>query len=69
MFCQHFASSLPLGDRSPESRRFTDMTIDTVAIFAQTRTRTIDCFERVPNGSKPDRFRDPADHRQGNILF
>jgi len=62
MFCQHYASSLPLGDRGPESRRFTDLTIDTVAIFAQTKTRTIDCFDRVPNGLKPDRFRNPTDH-------
>ena len=63
MFCQQYASSLPLGDRSPESRRFTDLTIDTVAIFAQTRTRTIDWFERVSNVSRLDRFRDPTDHR------
>ena len=61
MFCQHYASSLPLGDRGPESKRFTDLTINTVAIFAQTRTRAMDCFDRVPNGSKPDRFRDPKD--------
>ena len=63
MFCQHYASSLPLGDRGPESRRFADLTIDTVAIVAQTRTRTIDCFERVSSGSTPDRLRDATDHR------
>ena len=63
MFCQQYASSLPLGDRSPESRRFIDLTIDTVDVFAQTRTRVMDCFDRVPNGSKPDRFRAPKDQR------
>ena len=63
MFCQHYASSIPLGDRGPESKRSTDLTIDTVAIFAQTRTRTIDCFDRAPNDLKLDRFRDPKNQR------
>ena len=60
MFCQHVASSLPSGERGSESRCFADLTIDTVAMFAQTRTLAIDCFEYVPNGLKPDRFRDPV---------
>ena len=61
MFCQHYASSLPLGNCRSESKRFTDLSTDTAAIVAQTRTRVLDCFDRVNNSSKPDRFRDPKD--------
>ena len=43
MFCQRFASSLPLGDRGRDNRRFADLTIDTVAMFAQTGTLAICC--------------------------
>lgn len=63
MFCQHYASSLPLGDCGPDSKRFTDLTIDTAAIFAQTRTRLIDSWGRVPEDLKSDRFRDPNNQR------
>lgn len=63
MFCQHFASSLSMGDRGRDSRCFADLTVDTAAMFIQTGTLAIDCSERMPNGSKPDCFRDPAGHR------
>ena len=45
MFCQHFASSLSKGDPGRDSRRFADLTVDTAAIFAQTGTLAIDCFQ------------------------
>ena len=63
MFFQHFAGSLSMGDRGRDSRRFADLTVDTAAIFAQTGTLAIDCFQRMLNGSKSDRVHDPAGHR------
>lgn len=63
MFCQHFASSLPSGDRGSESRRFTDLAIDTVAMFAQIKTLAVVIASSVLNVLKPDRFCDPVVHR------
>ena len=63
MFCQHYASSLPLGDLGQERKRFTDLTTDTAAIVAQTRTRVMDCFDRRTKRLEADRFRDPNDQR------
>lgn len=60
MFCQHFASSLPLGDRGPESKRFADLTSDTVATFAQTGILAINFLECVPHQSRPNRVHDSA---------
>jgi len=60
MLSQHFASSLQLGERGPDGIRFAEFTIDTTSMFVQREILATDCFIRVPNGSTPDRFRDPA---------
>ena len=62
MFCQPFASSLPLGDGGPERKCVADLTPDTVAMSAQTGTLAINCCRHVPNGSKPDHCYDPVGH-------